>query len=141
MPYIPAFYGAKRPCHYKRFTVVIHLSSFVEDSENTEDHRALPPVRSEKLLQLFFLALYRSRPIVRPRFCTHFADILNSQLMYTVQLLMIKGGLTLILIISESMVSFADSPFKFPWLPPSRFLDPLVLVFSFVKLLHPVRPK
>ena len=27
----------------------------------------------------------------------HFADILNSQLIYVVQLLMIKGGLTLIL--------------------------------------------
>ena len=51
----------------------------------------------------------------------HFADILNSQLMYTVQLLIIKGGLTLI---SESMVSFADSPFKILLLPPSRFLDP-----------------
>ena len=43
--YIPAFYGAKRPYHYTRFTVVIHLSSFVEDSEKTEDHRALPPLR------------------------------------------------------------------------------------------------
>ena len=44
-------------------------------------------------------------------------------------------------LISESMVSFADSPFKFLLLLPSRFLDPLVLVFSIVKLLHPVRPK
>ena len=41
--------------------------------------------------------------------------------MHTVQLLIIKGGLTLI---SESMVSFADSPFKILLLPPSRFLDP-----------------
>ena len=76
---------------------VIYLSSFVEDSENTEDHRALPPLRSEKLLQYCFWRFVDSRPIVRPRFRTHFADILNSQLMYTVQLLMIKGGLTLIL--------------------------------------------
>ena len=51
---------------------------------------------------------------------------------------MMKGGLTLI---SKSMVSFADLPFKFPLLPPSRFLDPLVLAFGIMKLLHPVRPK
>ena len=37
------------------------------------------------------------------------------------------------------MVSFADSPFKFPLLPPLCFLDPLVLAFGIVKLLHPVR--
>ena len=30
------------------------------------------------------------------------------------------------------MVSFADSPFKFPLLPPLRFLDPLVLAFGMV---------
>ena len=95
--YIPAFYGAKRPCHYTRFTVVIYLFSFVDDSENTEDHWALPPLRSEKLLQYWFWHFVDSRLIVWPRFCTHFADILNSQLMYTVQLLRIKGGLTLIL--------------------------------------------
>ena len=68
----------------------------MEDSENTEDHRALPPLRSEKLLQYCFWCFVDTRPIVRPRFLTHFADILNSQLMYTVQLLMVKGGLTLI---------------------------------------------
>ena len=96
--YIPAFYSAKRPCHYTRFTVVIHLSSFMEDSENTKDHRVLPPLRSEKLLQYSLCRFVDTRAIVRPRFRTHFADILpNSQLMYTVQLLMIKGGLTLIL--------------------------------------------
>ena len=39
------------------------------------------------------------------------------------------------------MVSFADSPSKFPLFLPSRFLDPLVLAFGIVKLLHPVRPK
>ena len=42
--------------------------------------------------------------------------------------------------ISETMVSFADSPFKFLLLPPSRFLDPLLLAFGIVKLLNPVRP-
>ena len=95
--YIPASYGAKRPCHYTRFTVFIHLPSFVEDSENTEDHWALPPLRSEKLLQYYFWRFVDTRPIVLPRFRKHFADILNSQLMYRVQLLMIKDGLTLIL--------------------------------------------
>ena len=74
-----------------------YLSSFVGDSENTEDHQVLPPLRSEKLLQYSFWHFGDIRPIVRPRFRTHFADILNSQLMYTGQLLMIKGGLTLIL--------------------------------------------
>ena len=39
------------------------------------------------------------------------------------------------------MVSQADSPFKFPLLLPSRFLEPLVLAFGIVKLLHPARPK
>ena len=40
------------------------------------------------------------------------------------------------------MVSFADSPFKFLWLPPSRFLDHLlVLACGIMKLLHPVLPK
>ena len=122
---------------------VIYLSSFVEDSENTEDHRALLPSRSKKLLQYCFWRFVDSRPIVRPRFHTHFADILNSQLMYTVQLLMINKRRSYPdSLISESMVSFTDSPFKFPLLPPSRFLDPLlVLAFGIVKLLHPVRPK
>ena len=95
--YILTFYGAKRPCHYTRFAVVIHLSSFVQDSENAEDHWALSPSQSEKLLQYSFWPFVDTQPIVRPRFRMHFADILNSQLMYTVQLLMIKGSLTLIL--------------------------------------------
>ena len=95
--YIPAFYSAKRPCHYTRFTVVIHLSSFMEDSENTKDHRVLPPLRSEKLLQYSFWHFVDTWPIVRLSFRMHFTDILNSQLMYTVQLLMIRGGITLIL--------------------------------------------
>ena len=34
------------------------------------------------------------------------------------------------------MVSFADLLFKFPLLPPSCFLDPLVLAFGIVKLLQ-----
>ena len=41
------------PCryYYRRFTVVIHFSSFVEDSKNTDP---FPPLRSEKLLKYFF---------------------------------------------------------------------------------------
>ena len=61
------------------------------------NNRALPPLLSEKLLQCSFWRFVDTQPIVRPRFRMHFADILNSQLMYTVQLLIIKGGLTLIL--------------------------------------------
>jgi len=47
---------------------------------------------------------------------------------------MIKGGLTLRLI-SKSIVSLADSLFRFPLLPLLRFLDPLGLAFGVVKLL------
>ena len=73
----------------------------------------------------------------------HFADILNSQLIYTVILLLerIKKSSYTDILISESMVSFSDSLFEFSLLPPSRFIDPLVLVFGMVKLLHPVCPK
>ena len=78
---------------------------------------------SDKLVQCSFWRFVDTPPIVRPRLRTHFADILKSQLVYTVQLKMIKGGLTLILFFSESMVSFADSPFKFLLLLPSPFLD------------------
>ena len=45
------------------------------------------------------------------------------------------------ILFSESIVSFPDSPFKFPLLISSRFLDSLVLAFGIVKLLHPVRLK
>ena len=82
------------PCHHRRFTVVIHLSSFVEDSENTE------PCRLYGVKNCYNDSFWRfvdTQPIVRPRFRTHFADIPNSQLMYSVKLLMIKGGLTLML--------------------------------------------
>ena len=54
---------------------------------------------------------------------------------------MIKDGLTPETLISESMVSYADSPFKFPLLPPLRLLDPIVLAFGIMKLLHTVHPK
>ena len=104
--YIPAFYGDMSLQKIHRYGS--YLSSFVEDLETPEPCR---------LYRRFVDTL----PIVRPRLRTHFADILKSQLVYTVQLKMIKGGLTLILFFSESMVSFADSHFKFPLLPPSRF--------------------
>ena len=114
--YIPEFYGDIS------LLWKIHRSYlFVLICVRFRNHRALPPLPSEKLLQCSFWRFAHTRPIVRPRLRTHFADTLNSQLMHTVQLLIIKGGLTLI---SESMVSFADSPFKILLLPPSRFLDP-----------------
>ena len=92
--YIPAFFTATY--HYRRFTVVIYLSSFVEGSETTEPCRLYRVKNCYKLCS--FWRFVDTRPIVWPRLRTHFADILNSQLMYTVQLLnMIKGGLTLIL--------------------------------------------
>ena len=118
-------------CHYRKFTVVIYLSSFVESSEPTEPCRLYRVKNCYKLCS--FWRFVDTRPIVWPRLSTHFADILNSQLMYMVQLLIIKGGLSLI---SESMVSFADSPFKILLLPPSRFLQ-----FRSLKVLHTVRPK
>ena len=82
------------------------------------------PLPSEKLLQCSFLLFVDTQSIVRLRLPTHFADIPNSQVMYAVQLLMIKGGLTLILSFLKAWFLFADSPFKFLLLPPSRFLDP-----------------
>ena len=49
-----------------------------------------------KTVTMFFMGLCRYTANC-PRLRTHFTDILNSQLMYAVQLLMIKGRLTLIL--------------------------------------------
>ena len=69
------------------------------------------------------LALCRyTADCVRPSF----ADILNSQLIYTVQLLMISNDKRRSYpdLISAATVSFADSPFRFLLFPPSRFLDP-----------------
>ena len=78
--------------NYRRFTIVFHLSSFVEDSENTEPCR-LNGVG--KTVTIFFLALCRYTADC-PAEVTHtHTDILNSKLIYLVQLLMIKGGLTL----------------------------------------------
>ena len=66
-------------CHYRRF----------------RNHRGLAALIEWKTVTMFFWRFYiDTQPIVRPRLVTHFAGILNSQLMYTVQLLMIKSGLT-----------------------------------------------
>ena len=97
--------------------------------------------------KILFGALQIHNRLSPPRLHKHFADILNSQLIHTVTLLLQRSQRVRIVtsypdnLISESMVSSADSPFKFPLLPPSRFLDLLVLAFSIVKLLHQVRPK
>ena len=112
--YIPAFYGDMSLWKIHRsYLFVLICGRF-------RNHRALLPLQSKKLLQYSFRRFVDTRPIVLPRLCTHFADILNSQLMYTVQLLM---RLYLDTLISERMISFADSLFKFLLLPPSRFLD------------------
>ena len=67
----------------------------MEGSETTEPCRLYRVKNCYKLCS--FWRFVDTRPIVRPRLHTHFADILNSQLMYTVQLLITEGGLTLIL--------------------------------------------
>ena len=71
--------------------------SFVLICRRFRNHRALPPFPSEKLVHCSFWRFVDTRPIVWPRLRTHFVDILKSQLVYTAQLIMIKGGLTLIL--------------------------------------------
>ena len=100
----------------------------------------MPPKRSVKLLQYSFWRFVDTLPIVRSKLRTHFAEPTVNVNMYTVQLTNDKIRSYPDTLISESMVSFADSPFKFPLLPPSRFLDALVLAFGIVKLLHSVRP-
>ena len=63
----------------------------VEDLETTEPCRLYRVKNCYKLCS--FWRFVDTGPIVRPRLRTHFADILNSQLMYTVQLLIIKAVL------------------------------------------------
>ena len=96
---VPAFSASRLKLEGKRNEGLRETESQESESEESESDRALPPLRSEKLLQYSFLRFADTRPIVRPRLRTHFADILNSQLIYTVQLLIVgvKGGLTLIL--------------------------------------------
>ena len=81
------------PCHFRNFNVVIYLFSFVEDSETL----SLAAFTEWKTVTIFFWCFVDTRPNVQLRLRTHFADILNSQLIYTVPPLMIKGGVTLIL--------------------------------------------
>ena len=91
--YIPAFYGAMTLWLWKTHRKYL----FVLICERFRNNRALSPLQSENLSQYSFWHFVEIQLIVWPGFCTHFTDILNSQLMYAVQLLMIKGGLTLIL--------------------------------------------
>ena len=112
------------PCH-RRFSVVIHLSLVLEDSENTEPCR-LHGVKN--CYKIFWGRFVDTRPIVRPRLPMHFADILNGQLRSTNVYSTTTNNERrsyLDTLISESMISFADSPFKFPLLPPSRLLGPV----------------
>ena len=78
------------PCHCRRFTEGLHFSSFAEDSMFRK-HRAFPRLRSEKLLQYSFCRFADTRPILRPMLHTHFAEILNSLLIYKVILLLEHG--------------------------------------------------
>ena len=85
--YIPAFYGdmsLQKIHRYGSYLFVLICGRF-------RNHRALSPLPSEKRVQYSFWRFVDTRPIVRPRLRTHFADILKSQL------IMIKGVLTLIL--------------------------------------------
>ena len=74
---------------------------------------------------MFFLALCRYMVDCSARLRTHVADILNSQPtnVYCTTTNDKRWPYPDTLI-SENMVSFTDSPFKFLLLPPSRFLDP-----------------
>lgn len=84
--------------------------------QKIKKHRALPPLPSEKLLHCYSgWRFVDTRPIVRPRLRTHFAVILNSTTTND------KRRSYPDTLISNSMVSFADSLFKFLLLPPSRF--------------------
>ena len=96
---VPAFSASRLKLKGKRNEGLRETESQESESEEAESHRASQPLRSEKQLQYSLLRSADTRPIVRPRLRTHFADILNSQLIYTVQLLIVgvKGGLTLIL--------------------------------------------
>ena len=78
------------PCHCRRFTEGLHISSFAEDSIFRK-HRAFPRLRSEKLLQYSFCRFADTRPILRPMLHTHFAEILNSLLICKVILLLEHG--------------------------------------------------
>ena len=110
--YIPAFYGDMSLWKIHRcYLFVLICGRF-------RNNPALPPLLSEKLLQCSFWRFVDTRPIVLPRLRTHFADIL----MYTTTNYKRRSYLNTL--ISECMVCFADSLFKFLLLPPSPFLDP-----------------
>ena len=111
----------------QQFTATCYL--FVLICGRFRNHRPLPPLPSEKLLQCFFWRFVDTRPIVWPRLRTHFTDIPNSQLMYAVQLLIIKGGLTLIL-------SFPKAWFLLRVGSPFRFVASSIALFRSLKVLH-----
>ena len=105
----------------------------MEGSETTEPCHLYRVKNCYKLCS--FWRFVDTRPIVRPRLRTHFADILNSQLMYTVQLLIIKGGLTLILRSHFQKHGFFCG-FTFQISVPSS-----IALFRSLKVLHTVRTK
>ena len=120
------------PCHYyRRFTVVVHLSSFVQDSENTEPCRLYG-----KTVTIFLLALCKYTADC-PTEVTHRRTSLTFWIATNIYSTTTddKRRSYPETLMSKSMVSLADWPFKFPLLPLSCFLDPLVLAFGVVKLL------
>ena len=118
-------------CHYRRFTVVIYLSSFLVGSETTEPCHLYRVKTCYKLCS--FWRFVETQPVFLPRLHEHFADILNSQPMCTVQLLMIKGGLTLIL-------SFTKAWF-FCGFAVQISVASSIALFRSLKVLHTVHPK
>ena len=81
------------------------------------------PLPGEKLLQYSFWRFVDTRPIVRPRLRMHLADILNSLLMYTVQLPLIKGVLPWYSHFRKHGF-FCGFAVQISVRPLSRFLDP-----------------
>ena len=131
--YIPAFYGDMSLQKIHRYGTCSYL--FVLICGRFRNHRALPPLPSEKLVQCSFWRFVDTRPIVRI-VVTH-ALRWHSEKPTSVYSTTNNDKRRSYpdTLFSESMVSFADSPFKFLLLPPLPFLDPWRYV------LHTMRPK
>ena len=108
-----------RECQAVMSLYKIHRSySFVPICGRFRKHRGPPSLAAFtewKTVTILFLALCRYTADCPPE--DVYSTITNDK----------RRSYTLI---SEGMVSLADSLFKFPFLPPSRFLDPLVLAFD-----------
>ena len=99
----------------------------MEDSENTD------PCCLYRIKNCYNIFFGDTRQIVQLKLRMHFDGILNSQLMYTVKLLMMKGGLTLILSCPKACGFFYGFAVQ---ISVASSMDLLVLAFGIVKLLH-----